>query len=64
MARGASSREVVPGRGQALAKRARRNSSGLLKGRLSSSRPDPLLSLAFLSCLKQILVVRVRLSPN
>jgi hypothetical protein len=37
-----------------------RNSSG----GLSSNGPDPLLSFAFLSCLKQILMVRVRLSLN
>ena len=32
MARGDSAREVEPGRSRAPAKRARRNSSGLLKG--------------------------------
>ena len=64
MARGASSREVESGRRHAPTKRTWRNSYGLLKDRLSSSQPDPLLSLASLYCLNQILVVRVWLSPN
>jgi hypothetical protein len=71
MAHGASSREVEPGRGQAPAKRAWRNSSGLPKSTARAAqiktavcrRTDP-LSFAFLFRLKQILMVRVRLSLN
>ncbi len=71
MARGASSREVEPGRGQAPAKRARRDSSGLPKSmsraaqiKTAACRRTGPLSFAFLSCLKQILMVRLRLPLN
>ena len=68
MARGASSREVESGRGQPPAKRARRNSSGLPMSTARAAqiktavcrRTGP-LSFAFLSCLKQILMVMVAL---